>query len=169
MSEHEWKPCPFCGSPAEPGEFWHENASHGQNRVWCSRNECELGRYRSEGIYPDEWQARPIEDAQAAQIAELRQRTRELHSVLSAAVLARDSARARATDLKDRLRAIQAERDALMGLIVQPWTRPDDGAELHKINLAWLDTTETREQAESMVFQAAGIERAGQAGGEGTT
>jgi hypothetical protein len=56
----------------------------------------------------------------------------------------------------DRLEEVERQRDALLSLIVQPWTR-DDGAELFKINLAWQDTAETREEAVALVFKAAGL------------
>jgi hypothetical protein len=52
----------------------------------------------------------------------------------------------------------RAERDALMNLIVQPWARDGDGAQLWKVNLAWWETATSREEGVAMVRKAAGLE-----------
>lgn len=48
------------------------------------------------------------------------------------------------------------ERDAYLNAIVRPWTR-DDGLSFWRVNLAWHDTTETKEQAIEMVNRIAGL------------
>jgi hypothetical protein len=58
----------------------------------------------------------------------------------------------------------RAEADALLNLIVQPWTRDGDGGgdgnstQLWKVNLAWWDTATSREEGVAMVRKAAGLE-----------
>jgi cell division protein FtsB len=53
---------------------------------------------------------------------------------------------------------LRAERDALLNLIVQPWARDGDGAQLWKVNLAWWETATSREEGVAMVRRAAGLE-----------
>lgn len=57
--------------------------------------------------------------------------------------------------VEKKLAAAWAERDALMDLIVQPWTREGDGKQLWKIHLAWWDTEDTKEKAYARVREAA--------------
>lgn len=45
------KPCPFCGSAAEPG-----NENYKPGRVWCSNRKCPLSSY--EEFFIEEWQQR---------------------------------------------------------------------------------------------------------------
>jgi hypothetical protein len=52
----------------------------------------------------------------------------------------------------------RAEADALLNLIVQPWARDGDGAQLWKVNLAWWETATSREEGVAMVRKAAGLE-----------
>lgn len=57
-----------------------------------------------------------------------------------------------------KLAAALAERDALMDLIVQPWTREGDGKSMWKIYLAWWDSDDTREGAVARVRAAAKLD-----------
>jgi hypothetical protein len=52
---------------------------------------------------------------------------------------------------------LNQERDDLLSLIVQPWLRDGDGAHLFKVNIAWWDTAQNREEAIGMVREV--IER----------
>lgn len=53
-------------------------------------------------------------------------------------------------DLEADLASAEDKLDRLKRVVIQPWTR-DDGANLFKVNLSWLDTTNTYEGAERMV------------------
>jgi hypothetical protein len=59
--------------------------------------------------------------------------------------------------LRAEIEQLRRERDALLGLVVTPWTREGDGKPLWKVNLAWSDTEETRFEAVLRVYRAAGI------------
>jgi hypothetical protein len=60
--------------------------------------------------------------------------------------------------LSAQLSACLAERDALMNLVVQPWARDGDGAQLWKVNLAGWRTITSREEGMAMVRTAAGLD-----------
>jgi hypothetical protein len=80
----------------------------------------------------------------------------------SSAPVSPDRADAHLWAANERLEAerdkLRAELDALMALIVQPWARDGDGAQLWKVNLAWWETATSREEGVAMVRKAAGLE-----------
>ncbi len=55
----------------------------------------------------------------------------------------------------NRIDQLTRERDSLLDLIVQPWTREGDGKKLWKIYLSWWDTARTRDEGVAMVWEAA--------------
>lgn len=60
--------------------------------------------------------------------------------------------------VEKKLAAAWAERDALMGLIVQPRAREGDGAQLWAINLAWQDSEFTQAAAIARVSRMAKLD-----------
>jgi len=78
----------------------------------------------------------------------------------------RTAADCRAIDVWNRASSLKAaarnlaearrERDAILAVVVQPWTRAD-GEHLYKVNLAWLDTVDTHEAGMAMVRRIAGL------------
>jgi hypothetical protein len=61
--------------------------------------------------------------------------------------------------LRERGRAAEAERDDLLSLILEPWTR-GDGQKMWRINLGWWDTVPDREHGLAMVReQIEGLKR----------
>ena len=67
----ELKPCPFCGNDAR---FYKVD-----NKVTCSNSSC-IASVKYTPI--DDWNTRPIEDAQAAEIERLKARVIELSNAL---------------------------------------------------------------------------------------
>ena len=60
------KPCPFCGSPAEL--IYNLD---GEDIATCSNKGGDCHNVSAYGVYLNEWQRRPLEDALNARIAEL--------------------------------------------------------------------------------------------------
>ena len=69
----ELKACPFCGGKAIANIKEPE-------RVNCSTEGCyQSEAWREYGMRPQTWNTRPLEDAQAARIAELEVKVKALH------------------------------------------------------------------------------------------
>lgn len=66
------KPCPFCKSAAKDGDY----EDYGTK---CSNPDCDL----FQSLQKDNWNTRPIEDAQAARIAELEEENALLRQALA--------------------------------------------------------------------------------------
>jgi len=74
----ELKPCPFCPD----GKAIPNTKSEEGDRYNCSSPGCYLGEpWREYGVHIENWNTRPIEDAQASRIAILEMAVRALREI----------------------------------------------------------------------------------------